>query len=83
MRMKVLVIAAAFLAGISTAHAAGEKIELPDVEWSWEGPFGTFDRVKSPFTPVVRLSLVTASMVFWLLDGSQQRSTACVATLTL
>ncbi len=46
MRMKVLVIAAAFLAGISTAHAAGEKIELPDVEWSWEGPFGTFDKAQ-------------------------------------
>ena len=39
MRMKILVIAAAFLAGISSAHAAGEKIELPDVDWSWEGPF--------------------------------------------
>ncbi len=46
MRMKVLAIAAAFLAGISTAHAAGEKIELPDVEWSWEGPFGTFDKAQ-------------------------------------
>ena len=46
MRMKILVVAAAFLAGISTAHAAGEKIELPDVEWSWEGPFGTFDKAQ-------------------------------------
>lgn len=45
MRMKVLVIAAAFLAGISTAHAEGGAT-LPDVEWSWEGPFGTFDKAQ-------------------------------------
>jgi len=46
MRMKFLVIAAAFLAGISTAHASAEKVEIPNVEWSWEGPFGTFDKAQ-------------------------------------
>jgi cytochrome c1 len=46
MRMKILVIAAAFLAGISTAHASAEKIELPDVDWSWKGPFGGFDKAQ-------------------------------------
>ena len=46
MRMKVLVIAAALLGGISTAQASGEKIELPDIDWSWEGPFGSFDKAQ-------------------------------------
>ncbi len=46
MRMKILVIAAAFLAGISTAHASAEKIELPDVDWSWKAPFGGFDKAQ-------------------------------------
>lgn len=46
MRMKVIVIAAAFLAGISTAQASGDGVELPHVKWSWEGPFGTFDKAQ-------------------------------------
>jgi len=46
MRMKVLVIAAALLGGISTAQASGAKIELPDIDWSWEGPFGSFDKAQ-------------------------------------
>ena len=46
MRMKILVIAAAFLAGISTAHASAEKIELPGIDWSWKGPFGGFDKAQ-------------------------------------
>lgn len=46
MRLKALVIAAAFLAGVSTVPAEAEKIELPDVEWSWEGPFGAFDKAQ-------------------------------------
>jgi len=46
MRTKFIVIAAAFLAGISTAQAAGDKIELPDQHWSWEGAFGTFDKAQ-------------------------------------
>lgn len=47
MRMMGFLIAAAFLAGVSpTAHAAGEAPELPELEWSWEGPFGTFDKAQ-------------------------------------
>lgn len=46
MRTKVLIIAAAFLAGISTAQAAGNAPELPAEEWSWDGPFGTFDKAQ-------------------------------------
>lgn len=46
MRMKVLVIAAALLGGISTAQASGEKIELPDIDWSWTGPFDGFDKAQ-------------------------------------
>ena len=46
MRMNILVIAAAFLAGISTAHASAEKIELPDVDWSWKETFGGFDKAQ-------------------------------------
>lgn len=46
MRMKVLVIAAALLGGISTAQASGEKIELPDIDWSWKGPFDGFDKAQ-------------------------------------
>ena len=46
MRTKVLIIAAAFLAGISTAQAAGDGPALPQQEWSWKGPFGTFDRAQ-------------------------------------
>lgn len=46
MRTKVLIIAAAFLAGISTAQASGEGPELPEQDWSWKGPFGTFDKAQ-------------------------------------
>ena len=28
----------------TTAHAAGEAETPPNQDWSWEGPFGTFDR---------------------------------------
>ena len=30
--------------GSGQASAAGAAIEYPDRKWSWEGPFGTFDR---------------------------------------
>ena len=46
MRMKVLVIAAAFLGGISTAQASAEKIDMPDIDWSWKGPFDGFDKAQ-------------------------------------
>lgn len=46
MRTKVLIIAAAFLAGVSTARASSEGPALPEQEWSWQGPFGTFDRAQ-------------------------------------
>jgi ubiquinol-cytochrome c reductase cytochrome c1 subunit len=46
MRTKVLIIAAAFLAGISTAQASSEGPALPEQEWSWKGPFGTFDKAQ-------------------------------------
>lgn len=46
MRTKVLIIAAAFLAGISTAQASGEGPALPKINWSWQGPFGTFDKAQ-------------------------------------
>jgi len=36
--------AAVLMGGTIGAQAAGEAIEYPDVHWSWEGPFGTFDR---------------------------------------
>ncbi len=45
MRKKILAAALLFsMIGFSSAHAAGESIEYPDVKWSFEGPFGTFDR---------------------------------------
>ena len=46
MRTKVLIIAAAFLAGISTAQASGEGVDLPHEKWSWGGPFGSFDKAQ-------------------------------------
>lgn len=46
MRKKIALIAAAFLAGTSAAHAAGEAPELPKHEWSWHGPFGSFDKAQ-------------------------------------
>lgn len=45
MRMKITVIAVAFLAGISTAHAS-EGNPLPDVDWVWSGPLGGFDKAQ-------------------------------------
>jgi len=46
MRIKAVVIAALILAGFSTTAAASEGTALPDQEWSWEGPFGTFDKAQ-------------------------------------
>jgi cytochrome c1 len=46
MRIKAVVIAVLILAGFSTAAAASEGTALPDQEWSWEGPFGTFDKAQ-------------------------------------
>lgn len=46
MRMKALVIAAAILGGVSAGPAAASEIEIPDQEWSWSGPFGTFDKAQ-------------------------------------
>ena len=46
MRIKAVVIAAAILAGFSTTAVASEGTVLPDHEWSWEGPFGTFDKAQ-------------------------------------
>jgi len=46
MRIKAVVIAAAILAGFSTTAAASEGSALPDEKWSWEGPFGTFDKAQ-------------------------------------
>jgi cytochrome c1 len=45
--MRSLVIAvAAVLAGAAGAWAAGDKIELPERAWSWQGPIGSFDRAE-------------------------------------
>ncbi|MCK4867258.1 MAG: cytochrome c1, partial [Alphaproteobacteria bacterium] len=44
--MKALVIAAAILGGFSTTAVASEGAALPDQEWSWSGPFGTFDKAQ-------------------------------------
>lgn len=46
MRLKILVIAAAFLGGISTAQASAEKIVMPDIDWSWKGPLDGFDKAQ-------------------------------------
>lgn len=46
MRMKILLVAAAAFAGISAAHAAEGDIVLPQEQWSWEGPFGSYDQAQ-------------------------------------
>lgn len=48
MRMtRTIVIAlAALAAGATAVGAALEKPEVPDRAWSWNGPFGTFDRAE-------------------------------------
>ena len=46
MRMKVLIVAAGFLAGITAGPAAGEGIDPPDQDWSWTGPRGAFDKAQ-------------------------------------
>lgn len=38
--------AAAIVAGAAPAAGAEEEITYPDRDWSWEGPFGTFDRAQ-------------------------------------
>lgn len=40
----VTAIAAAFVLGAGSVYAAGDTVEIPDREWSFEGPFGSFDR---------------------------------------
>jgi len=40
------VTAAAVLFGAGPASAAEETAELPDIEWTFEGPFGHFDRAQ-------------------------------------
>lgn len=42
----LVIVTAAILAGATAARAAGESIEYPEREWSWEGPVGTFDRAQ-------------------------------------
>jgi len=45
--MRFLIAAAALLAGLGLAgppRAAGEPIAIPRERWSFDGPFGTFDR---------------------------------------
>lgn len=46
MRIMVTVFAAAFLAWIPAAPVAAETIDLPDEDWSWDGPQGTFDKAQ-------------------------------------
>ncbi len=41
-----IVAAGAFALGLGSAAEAAEKIELPEVKWSFEGVFGTFDRAQ-------------------------------------
>ncbi len=45
-KMRPFILAAAIIAGAGNAQAAGEKIELPEVDWSWQGIFGSFDRAQ-------------------------------------
>ncbi|MEQ8665700.1 MAG: cytochrome c1 [Rhodospirillales bacterium] len=44
----LVLLAAVALGGVvitgSDSHAAGPAIDIPDRQWSWEGPFGTFER---------------------------------------
>jgi len=47
MKAKILTAAAAVVLSLGLAgpvHAAGEAIEIPHIDWSFDGPFGTFDR---------------------------------------
>lgn len=45
--MRIFIVAAVSLVvGATAAWAAGEKIELPDRKWSWEGPVGSFDKAQ-------------------------------------
>lgn len=44
--MRLLIIGAAAMLTGANAAAAAEEIDLPDRPWSWEGPFGTFDRAQ-------------------------------------
>lgn len=46
MMRALIIVIAAILAGATAARAAGEKIEYPAREWSWDGIFGTFDRAQ-------------------------------------
>jgi cytochrome c1 len=46
MRMNVIIITAAILTGVSVGQAAASEVEFPDQQWSWEGPFGTFDKAQ-------------------------------------
>ena len=47
MKKLVIGVTAAFIGlGASNAMAAGEKIDLPHVKWSFDGIFGTFDRAE-------------------------------------
>jgi len=39
-----LVVAAGLVAGFGFKASASEGASFPDRHWSWEGPFGTFDR---------------------------------------
>ncbi len=44
---RILIVAAiAIVTAAGTARSAVEDIELPDMDWSWEGPLGTFDRAQ-------------------------------------
>ncbi|UCH73838.1 MAG: cytochrome c1 [Rhodospirillales bacterium] len=42
----IAVVLAMFAAGATGVWAAGEKIEIPDRDWSWNGPLGSFDRAE-------------------------------------
>lgn len=39
-------VLAVLLVGTTGVWAAGEKVELPDRDWPWSGPFGSFDRAE-------------------------------------
>lgn len=42
--LAITVAFGAWAGSVTQADAAGAAIEYPDRSWSWEGPFGTFDR---------------------------------------
>lgn len=45
LRLSILVGAVAgALAAAGTAHAAGDAVAPPDIKWSFDGPFGTYDK---------------------------------------